>query len=167
MSNSSFTPSPPIGQWRVLVPEASVLQSSAAYQVSPLIHDEPIQKSFLDRREKYVNEHTLAAQDDGEQSATKQLLKRNTCSSAIPSKHPAAESTSRHPDASDARPTTTPTDVPSISVSRPLPVSPEKGTSYVDVIENRPPSTRFTDHNSPLLNRTLVNPTLYTMRGMY
>ena len=161
MSNSSFTPSRPVGQ-SGLVPEATVVQGSPAHHVS-LIHDKPIQQLFHDRREVYVNEHTV--QDD-ERSTTKQLLKRNASSSVIPNKHPA--STSRHRDAPDARPTTTATDVPSTGASRPLLVSPERGTSYVDVIENRLPSAQFTDHKTSRLNKTPTNPTLYTTRrGMY
>ena len=99
-----------------------------------------------------------------------------------------ASSTSQFPDALDARPTTTATDVPSTSVSRPLPVSPlAQGTSSVDVSVNQPSTvpgptaigenighascidrqSRFTDHSSPLLNRTPGNPTSYTIRGMY
>ena len=79
-----------------------------------------------------------------------------------------ASSTSRYPDAPDARLTTTATDVPHPTVSQPLPLSPSPGTSHVDVIENRSHLTRFTEHNSPqtpLLNRTSGNPTLYAMRG--
>ena len=135
MFNSSFIPSPPIGHWRVLVPEAALMQGSPAhYYVSPLIHDKPIQESFYSDRG--VND---AAHGD-EQSAMKQRL---------PRKH-RASSTSRYPNAADPLSITT-TDVPSTSVSCSLPVSQAQGTSYVDIIENRPQLTRFTDHNSPLL----------------
>ena len=140
------------------------MQDSPALYASPLIHDKLITESLhSDGGEEYVNEHT--AQDD-QQSATKQLVKRNSFSSVLPSKHHA--STSQYPEAPDARPTTTATDVPSTSVLRPLPVSSGEGTSYVDVFENRPTSIRFTDHNSPLLNRTPGNPMSYTtLEGMY
>ena len=137
---------------RVLVPEAAVLQGSPAHHVSPLIQNKP-------------PEHT--AQDD-ERSATKQLVKRNSFSSVLPSKH-RPPSISRYPEAPDAQPTTTATDAPSTSVSRPLPVSPSQGTSYVDVIENLlRPLTWFTDHYSQLLNGTPSNSTLYTTQeGKY
>ena len=140
MSNTFYS-SPPICRWRVLVPEATTMQDPPAHYASPLVHDKSIRESFhSDWGKEYVNEHTVL---------------------------PRASSTSRYP-APDARPTTTATDVPSPSVSQPLPVSPAPRTSYVDVIENRSPSTRFTEHNSPqtpLLNRTPGNPTLYPMRG--
>ena len=140
------------------------MQDPPAHCVSPLIHDKLIKESLhSDGGEKYVNEHT--AQDD-KQSATKQLVKQNSFSSVLPSKHQTS-STSQYPEAPDARPRTSATDIPSTSASPPLPVSPEQGTS-VDVIENRSSSTPFTDHNSPLLHRTSGNPTLYTKReGMY
>ena len=116
----------------VLVPEAAVMQGSKANYVSPLIHDKPNQKLFHpDCGEEYVNEHT--AQDD-EQSAMKQSFTQYLFSWVLLSKYPAL--TSQHPDAPDVQPTTTVTDIPSTSVSLPLPISLEKGTSYVDVIKN-------------------------------
>ena len=124
------------------------MQDTPAHYVSPLIYDKPIQESLhSDRRGEFVNEHTA---QDGEQSATKQLVKRNSFSSVLPSKH-RPPSISRYPEAPD--------------VSRPLPVSPAQGTSYVDVIENLlRPLTRFTE----LLNGTPSNSTLYTTQeGKY
>jgi hypothetical protein len=73
-----------------------------------------------------------------EQSAmkqTKQWFERN-CSRVLPRSKHQASSTSRHPDVPDAQPTTTATDV--TSLSRPLPVSPAQGTSRLDVIVNQP-----------------------------
>ena len=132
MSNSSFIPSPPFGQRRVLVPEAAVVQASPAHYVSPLIHDKPIQEP------SHSDMGVSDTAEDDQQSAVKQRL---------PCKYRASP-TSRYPDKADPLSTTT-TDVPSTSVSCPLPVSPAQGTSYVDV-KNRPLSTQFTDHNSPL-----------------
>ena len=82
------------------------MEGSPAHYVSPPIHDKPIS----DRGEEYVNERTV--QDDRDE----QSVKQNGLSSKIPrKKHPRASesSTSRHPDAPDARPTTTATSVPS------------------------------------------------------
>ena len=156
MSNSS--PFPPIGQWRALVPEAAeaaVVQRSPTHHVPPLIRDRPIQESFhSNRREGYVSRRT--AQDD-ELSAMRQW-------SSHTSRH-RSSTTSRNPNAPDAHPTTTATDVPPTRVSRSPSFSPAQGTSHVEVIENRPPLIRFTDHNSAPLNRTTGNPTLYPLRG--
>ena len=78
-SSKCLTPpfifSPPIGHWRVLVPEVAVVQGSPPHYVSPLTHDKPIQESFhSDRGEEYVNEH--AAQDD-KKLVMEQLFERN------------------------------------------------------------------------------------------
>ena len=114
----------------------------------------------------------------------KQLFER-ICSRVLPRSKHQTSSTSRHPDAPDAQPTTTATDV--TSLSRPLPVSPAQGTSRLDVSVNQPSTvpgptaigentghascidrqTQFTDHNSPFLDRTPGNPTSYTIGGMY
>ena len=77
ISDSSFTPSPPIHQWRVLVPEIAVVQGTPAHYISPITHDKPIRESFHpDRGEEHVNDH--AAHDD-EQWAM-ELFKRNLSS---------------------------------------------------------------------------------------
>ena len=99
------------------------MQGSPANYVSPLIHDKPIGESFYpDQGEEYVNEHT--AQND-EQSAIGQGYKQNL---------------------SWTRPTAT--DVPSTSLSNPLPVSPAWGDSCEDVIMNEPstPGTSISEH---------------------
>ena len=84
MSNSSFTPSPPIAQWRVLVPEAAVVQGSPAHCESPLIHNKPIPESLHSNRgEEYKNEHTPATQND-EQSPKLPLKHRTSSSSTVP-----------------------------------------------------------------------------------
>jgi hypothetical protein len=116
----------------------------------PLIHDKPTQKTF--QSDRVVNGHTT--QDD-EKSVMKQRLQHKY----------RASSTSRCSDALDTRSTATASDVPSVNVSRPLPPLPLQGTSNVDVIENRTRPTRFTDHNSPLLNRTLSMSAM--RRGMF
>ena len=169
--SNSFSPT--IGQWRVLVPEAAVVQGSPAHTVSPLIHGKPIKESFRpNQEEEYVNEH--AAQDD-EQSAMEQLIKRDLSW---------ASSRPRYPDAPDPRPTTSATDFPSTCVSYPFPVSPAWGTPCEDIIFNEPstvpgtgigehihrlPTTMLTDHKYPLLSGNYppspVYPTLYAMRG--
>ena len=115
----------------------------------PLIDDKPIQKTL--HYDRVANGPT--AQED-EKSVMKQRLHHKY----------RASSTSRCPDASDTRPTTTSSDAPS-SVSRPLPPLPVQGPSYMDVIGNRLRPSRFTDHNSPLLNRTLSMSAM--RRGMY
>ena len=102
MFNYSFTPSPPIGQWRVLVPEAAFLQGSPAYSVSPPIHDKPTRESDLG--EEYTNDH---ADQDNKQSAMGKWFKQNL--SWVPRNH-LTSSTSRYPDAPDAQPTITATD---------------------------------------------------------
>ena len=79
--------------------------------------------------------HSMSTPQDDEQSTVKQRFKRNFSRVLLlPRKH-RASSTSRYSE-SPARPTTTATDVPSTSVSRPLPISPAQGTSCVDVIVN-------------------------------
>jgi hypothetical protein len=98
-------PSANLNKWRVLVPEAAVVQG---LPVLPIIHNKPIQKSLdSDLGKEHVNKHT--AQDDGQSS------------------------TSRHPDAPDTTPTTAAIDVPSTYVLPPLPFSSARGTSYVDI----------------------------------
>ena len=52
LSNSSFTPSPPIGERRNLVPEAADVQLE-----DPIAHFEP-PPMYSDRREENVKEHT-------------------------------------------------------------------------------------------------------------
>ena len=85
-------------------------------------------------------------------------------------------STSRHSDAPNAQstPTTTTNNVPLTSVS-PLPVSPVQpptvprpkgmGEHIGHASRVLSQSTRFADHNSPLINGTLGNPASYTMGG--
>jgi hypothetical protein len=59
-----------------------------------------------------------------------------------------ASSTSQYPDVPDDRPTTAATDVPSTSVSRPLPVSPVQETSCVDLVQlnDQPGLTGIGEH---------------------
>ena len=147
ISDSSFTPFPPIDQWRVLVPEIAVVQGAPAHYTSPITHDKSIRESFHpDRGEEYVNDH--AAQDD-EQSAM-ELFKRNLNR---------ASSISRYEGAPDLQPTTTATDVPSTGISYPLPVSPACGSSREDVIINDPstvPRTGIGEHLS-IANNQVTN----------
>ena len=73
---------------------------------------------------------------DEQSVAMKQWIERK-CSRVLPRSKHQASSASRHPaDAPDVQPTTTATDV--TSLSRPLPVSPAQGTSRLDLVVNQP-----------------------------
>ena len=120
----------------------AVVQGSPAHYVSPFNHDKTIRESFHPGRGKeYVNEH--AAQYDELDQRMEQVFKQRNLI--------CPPSTSQYPDsdAPDPPPTITATDVPSTSVSYPLPVFLEWGTSCEDVIMNEPstvPGTGIGEH---------------------